>query len=254
VFHREPSLPDQLGCLKRLKAYYDLHRQPASFDAVTSLVVAASNGATEMVFANYGNWKQKDYDNPEQRVESILLPACDLAGVKGSITKTAPTGQGYGHKIRDVLGLGHLIKKQKGVLPPREGDYITVTLRNSPRRRERNSDVAAWTEFAKSVKEEVIVIEDWEDKPIHLHERMALYEGAKMNFHGNNGPAVLCMFSDAPYASIVKHDERTRKYWLEQGMHENQQWPWATNKQRIFWMTDTVENLKQAYAWAQTVF
>lgn len=137
-----------------------------------------------------------------------------------------------------------------------EGDYITITLRKS-RKSHRDSNAHAWDNFARTVKERVVVIPDYDVKKIHLHDRMALYEGAKMNFFASQGPAVLGYYSDAPYAVLNMHPtdgDRDKKYLDFEGLEKEFQWPWANSRQRIFWKPDISSNITEAYEWAQTTY
>ena len=212
-----------------------------------------------MAIRDNGSYPSKDYNDRQERIESIIKPACALAGMDHFFT-SEKVGEEYDHlagaTIRAWKKCGKF-EKLKGVKPPVPG-HITITLRKS--RREYRNSSAAWLEMAKAVPG-VVVIQDYAEKPLHLHDRMALYEGAKMNFFVANGPAVLCLYSDAPYAVVGMygndegaHASRDRKYLDFEGMKEGFQYPWANKNQRIFWTPDSLGNIEKAYAWARTHF
>jgi hypothetical protein len=66
----------------------------------------------------------------------------------------------------------------------------------------------------------------------------------------NNGPAMLCIVSDIPYA-ILKYANvggATNAEWLaSQGLPKGSQYPWANEGQRIFWGGDSYSEIWQAY-------
>lgn len=78
--------------------------------------------------------------------------------------------------------------------------------------------------------------------------RLALYEYAKVNVVGNNGPQELLKFSDAPYVAMGQAltpgwKDHFRKYF---GMEVGEQLPWARDDQRLVYEPDTFENMKRA--------
>lgn len=180
-----------------MRARYDLGDNVAGFDFFQWLVLAQALGATEIVF-DTRRWKTTKWREAavRKRFESILLPGPALAGLPCSIGKESDMRVG-GH-IRDLLMHclhGGTFQCLKSVLPAIRERY-TVTLRNTERWPERNGNEADWRAFAAEIGARVI--EDYDVKPISLHERMALYAGAEMNFFTNNGPAILCMLSEYP--------------------------------------------------------
>jgi hypothetical protein len=116
-----------------------------------------------------------------------------------------------------------------------------VTLRDYDRYKERNSG-PDWRRFAEEIG--AVVIEDFTRKPIHLHDRMALYAGAEMNFLTGNGPGSCLLYSDYPYTLF--NGRVNRAYHKEHGwLDENL--PWALPNQRTLWVMDTYENLRAAW-------
>lgn len=181
-----------------MKALYPLRRKIAGFDFFPWLVMQKHAGATEIVFDTRQPKTDKwPLDTVMRRFESILLPGPALLGLPCSIGTEGCADLAPYHQ-RDFLALsnsGIQWPRLKSVFPPHRVQY-TVTLRNTQRSAEKNSNEAAWREFAREIGAQVIP--DYEDSAIHLHERMAYYAGAKMNFFVRNGPGILCMLSDYP--------------------------------------------------------
>lgn len=181
-----------------MKALYQLSKKIAGFDFFPWLVMQAQAGATEIVF---------DTNNPKvdkwpmatvmRRFESILLPGPALLGLPCSLGTEGRTDLAPYHQ-RDLVRLsysGIQFPRLKTVWPAQRTRY-TVTLRKTERSPSRNSDEQAWRAFAQEIG--ALVIPDYDDEPIHLHERMAYYAGADMNFFVTNGPLILCALSEYP--------------------------------------------------------
>lgn len=240
-----PACPPRKGLTPTsIKACYDLASQPCSFDFATWLAVARTNGAQEVRFSVDGGFKSKDYGDPRERFESILKPLCELVGVPYSIGKKE--GHLFGHFISDLIGtykkFGRLEKygKYEG------GEYTTVTVRNSRKEYRNSSD--DWRKFAKEIG--ALVIPDYADVKIDLAERFRIYQNARLNLFVNNGPAMLCICSDIPYG-ILKYANKggaTNEEWLAgQGLPRGSQYPWANERQRIFWGGDSYSEIREAF-------
>lgn len=223
-------------------ARYDLSRYPASFNFLEFLVASKTLGADHVCFDHSAGLLSK-YPEVQRtnRILSILEPACELAGMTYSYGKPEGEFIDPGYHISAVLDAykknGYLAKL-KTVLPPKDEKY-TVTLRHLTRHPDRNSNREEWLRFAEKIG--AFVIEDYMDKPIHLHERMAYYAGAKMNFFVANGPVVMCLFSDYP---CVKFMARVNEKYLQQHGWWRNPLPWANENQHTLWCEDTRANLE----------
>lgn len=177
-----------------MKSCYALSRRIAGFDFFPWLLCQVAAGATEIVF-DVRNPKTDKFTREQvlRRFESILLPGVALAGLPFSMGADAHE-LAPGHQ-QDLLKYGATIPRLRSVLPPGKEKY-TVTLRETGRWPNRNSKDADWRAFAAEIGARVI--EDYEVEPLHLHERMALYAGARMNFFVTNGPVMLCFLSECP--------------------------------------------------------
>ncbi len=230
-------------------ALYNLADRPASFDFVTWCAIAKTYGADHVRFV-LGEWKPKNYKNPEKRFESIVEPACKLWGLPYSIGE--PTGEFFSHYLNKAVKAYH---QQGGIakipfhVEPR--DYITITLRKS-RTYQRNSNEGEWMKFAQRCKDRVVIIRDFDERPIFLEDRMHLYAHAKQNLMVINGPLTLCIHSDAPYISMrtigcANSGSTSPDYMKHIGITPGFQFPWANANQRLFYTDDTCENIEAAY-------
>jgi hypothetical protein len=136
---------------------------------------------------------------------------------------------------------GLQIPRLKSVLPPGKERY-TVTLRNFDRFPTRNSREADWRTFAAEIG--ALVIPDYEVEPIGLHERMALYAGAEMNFFVTNGPVMLCFLSEYPAMGFDVQNSPPK------GVEKFGQYPFLLPQHRQIWEPDTIENIRKHFeAW-----
>lgn len=228
-----------------MQAVYRFDRYPASFNFLEFLVAAKTYGATEIVLdVSHGHTLKYTLKETEQRVKSIVEPCCALAGLPFVYGKTAPgmidCGYHFAVPVKAWKDCGWLAKL-KSVKPSKVVQY-TVTLRNSTRQPRRNSNTTAWRRFAEEIGAKVF--EDWSDEPIHLHDRMAYYAGAEMNFFSNGGMSALGIFSDYPYTILM--NKAYNPYLDANGWKRGDQIPWALPNQTTVWEEDTYENLMHA--------
>jgi hypothetical protein len=144
---------------------------------------------------------------------------------------------------------------------------VTLTTRNQDTDPDRNTNQKAWGDFQTWLETEgyrPIVISDSNlalargrgYAELDPDLRLALYERAKMNLIGNNGPQELLKFSDAPYlafgqALTAGWREHFKKYFH---MEPGDQLPWARADQRLVYKADHFETLKeefQKWAWSK---
>jgi len=227
---------------------YDLSRELISFDFYGWLVRVKSLGATEITFDTSPQlvtpW------SPEvvrRRFESIIAPGPALLGL--------PSREGTDGERLGVgcSRLGHLVRAAKaGSLPrlrsvwPAGSARYTVTMRKTRKSPFRNSNEYAWRTFADEIG--ALVIEDYEVRPICIHERMALYAGAEMNFGVSNGPMVMCSLSPYPcmvFANGRGSDQREvmRKYGMPYGTNA----PWCGPDQFMLWDDDDLGTIRRRF-------
>lgn len=148
---------------------------------------------------------------------------------------------------------------------------VTITLRETGHSPARNSDTAEWVKFAGWLQdrgEKVVFVRDTAkalepfgdfatcpEASLDLADRLALYEGAKMNYFSENGPVTLAVFGTRPWVSFVDIQEddcpeagRTPFFWRELfDMGKGDQYPWAAPDQRIVWKEATFENMVESW-------
>lgn len=148
---------------------------------------------------------------------------------------------------------------------------VTITLREATHTPQRNSDIKAWTRFARHLQqngERVVFVRDtakaceplagFETCPMasmNIDARMALYANAKMNLFVSNGPATMTWFSDKPFLCFTPPEPESSDYepnkpsfWKQNmGVEVGNQYPWFKPNQRIVWQRDTYDAIKKAY-------
>ncbi len=225
-------------------ARFDLRHQQPTFDFFTWLCHVKTQGADEIVLQTrkVSDRLSRWTDIPE-RVESILKPGPALAGLpcrEGEDGEQGGTGQfaaflkNHGPKFK--------FPRLKSVLQPAQHRY-TVTLRKSAQKPWRNSDEVVWRSFAEEIG--AFVIEDYSVQPISLHERMALYAGAKMNFFVTSGPAQMLFFTDYPL--MMFGCNLAPKAFDRIGISNRGQVPWARDDQTMIWETPTRDVLRKHF-------
>lgn len=219
-------------------------------------------------------------DNAECRaiLENVGKPLMRLLGVKD----WRPSDRDCGYRFPYVTG--GLVKMHEAgyelpslTAPPdvralvraTYGDrpFVTVTLREARYFPDRNSDLEAWQQFARSCELPVVFVRDTAkaNEPMPGFEtdaraatdtlyRLALYEQAALNLSVATGPVTLLYHSRAPYLAFNQMKGEgfypaTAHFWETQCfLKEGDQWPWAIPTQRITWKNDTLENIQAEYA------
>lgn len=228
-----------------MKALYSLSNKIAGFDFFCWLVMQAQAGATEIVFdsskPSTGKWP---LEMVLRRIESILLPGPALLGLPCSIGKEGAQLAPY-HQA-DLVRLSYAgvkFPRLKSVLPPGLERY-TVTLRRTQRSEGRNSREADWMSFAREIGARVIP--DYDDVPIHLHDRMALYAGAEMNFFVTNGPVMLAFLSEYPAMGFCVNDSPMSGFGVPYG----EPYPFLLPQHRQIYESDELPAIQRHFeAW-----
>jgi hypothetical protein len=219
---------------------YDLSMQLVSFDFYGWLIEQVHCGASEVVFAT-GKYRPAKRVHPDEilrrRFESIIAPGPALMGLRsreGEDGERVGIGYKFPHWIR--FAREHkMFRRLRSVLPPGSARY-TVTIRQSEVDLWRNSNRVAWLRFADEIG--AYVIEDYDVSPMHLHQRMALYAGAEMNFGISGGPMWMCSLSEYPCMIFGLNKHRT--YFERCGMQHGETMPWCKGDQFTFWDADDI--------------
>lgn len=229
-------------------ATYRLSRHIPSFEFFNWLLMAKADGATEIVLDVRNPRAAKKHtsygiDNVMERFRTIVEPGSALAGLPcrvGTDPGIDPEGN-----ILDWCRAGRTFERLVSVRPPQPCGY-TVTIRDNRlgSARARDSNRAAWEAFADSIG--ALVIDDHSVRPIHLHDRVALYAGAAMNYGVCNGP--IHMLTQTPYpVSMWVNCEAAVNSQVRVGVAPGTNFPWMLDGQRLVWLPDTYDNLMREH-------
>ena len=153
-----------------------------------------------------------------------------------------------------------------------QAPVVTITLRNYGYVPERNSNLAAWCEFARRLdpgRFSVVFVPDTaqclaggvmglQDFPVSVEAamvlglRMALYERAYLNLGVNNGPMGLCWLNDQTrYITFKMLSEAaphtTPEYMEFLGFKVGESLPFATPWQQWVWEDDDLDVIERAF-------
>lgn len=230
-------------------ATYRLSECIPSFEFSNWLIMAKAEGASKIAFdlSNPKIRKKHTYFGPEnimRRFHSIVEPMPALAGLKHRMGNDRSSINPVSSQLLPWWISGRRFSRLQSIKPPVACDF-TVTIRdNRDGARGRDSRRDAWQRFAEEIG--AAVIDDYNNKPIHLHDRMALYAGAKMNFGVCNGPVHTISLTPYP-VSLWVNTESARNTMMRWGMQPDQSYPWMLENQRIIWQKDTLDNLLRAF-------
>lgn len=240
-----------------MRALYDLGSYLTSFNFFEWLLQAEANGATKVVF-DIRKMRSDKWLLPiaRRRFHSICEPGPALIGLPHEViderilggTRAQNLAKPGGAALVAFWKSGRRFKRLRSVKPAGNMRY-TVTLRKTQRAPGRDSDETVWRDFAEEIG--ALVIPDYETQPIHLHDRMALYAGAEMNFFVSNGPGLLCSFSE--YPCMLFNTKHARESLLGDGIDDGAQYPWMLPNQRAIWELATPESLRRHFGhWRTT--
>lgn len=153
-----------------------------------------------------------------------------------------------------------------------QSKIITITIRDSPFDPARNSDIKAWSSFARYLLEagySPVIIPDTDNAfcknlgfeginffsecAWNIGLRMALYETAYLNLFAPNGPVTLafvnprCSYiamNSTPKGAIISMDEEAYKKY---GHPIGENFKFANQRQRLCFETDTYENIRNEF-------
>ena len=240
-----------------MRALYDLGKYLSSFNFYEWLLQAEAKGASVVVFDIRGIRGDKwPVEVSRKRFWSICEPGPALIGLPREVfdagttegTKAREIAQPGGKPLVDFWRSGQRFRRLRSVKPPGRERY-TVTLRKTQRSPARDSDEQVWRDFAREIG--ALVIPDYDTQPIHLHDRMALYAGAEMNFFVSNGPGILCSMTE--YPCMMFNTCHARESLIGDGLADGAQYPWMLPNQLAIWELATSESLRRHfYHWRDT--
>ncbi len=144
---------------------------------------------------------------------------------------------------------------------------VIITLREAEYYKRRNSNIKAWTEFARLCGEDIIFLRDTAqaDTPLEGFEicpraskellfRAALYAHAKANLFVANGPWSLALHSKVPWLNfgswrpdIPTYRPGRKEWWDMLGVPVGSQCKWSSPYQRLIWKKDDLQNIIEAW-------
>jgi hypothetical protein len=263
-------------------AYYDLEKNPPSFDTVTFITWVESerrkrNESVEVRilpgpvggFRRDGVWPHDVQSRVNMR-DNVCAPICGLlpdTTVK-VLENREPVAQGsIGYNRMSIGSVFYADLLRQGLRPLRtesrpKTDTVTITLRECDHWPQRNSKVDEWVKAAKQIPN-CIVIRDTRiaNEPLEvatcpeasrsIRTRAELYRSSYCNFFVNNGPAWLCVALDAPMVMLRPATEGIERGYLYgraiyRDMGVTDQLPASPCYQRLVWEDDTADNILQA--------
>jgi len=230
-------------------ALYDmaLITRPSTYDFFNWLVHVKLLGATEITF-RVEPMRQSKWPIAEslKRFRNYIWPGVALADLPCRVANEGDykIGSVQLHLLtEDLVKTGKELPRLRSVLPPGHADY-TVTIRETFHNPHKNSDREMWLEFAAKIG--ATVIEDTTREAIGLHERVALYAGARMNFGVVNGPLAMLYYTAYPFA-ISCDPELTRKSFSGHAIEPGDQVPWFLPQQKLIWEKPTLEGMLREF-------
>ena len=225
-------------------ATYRLSKDIASFEFFNWLVMVKAGGATEIVF-DTANPKTNKFplDVTMERFRSIIEPGPALAGLPSRHGSDASSLSATASQLLPWVKSGNVFERLITVKPVAECS-CTVTIRDNSQAKARDSNRDAWERFAEEIG--ATVIDDYRIDPIHLHDRVALYAGAKMNFGVCNGPTHLITQTPYPVMMFV-NTESARRNTIRWGSQPGENLPWMLSNQRLIWQEDSFDNLRRIF-------
>jgi hypothetical protein len=224
-------------------ATYSLREDIASFNFFYWLVRAKAAGATEIAFHDERPKDSKwNHGTVLRRYHTILQPGCALAGLPyrtGALWRRFDASPHFTEFC--AWARSHEFERLRSVLPPGKERY-TITLRRTERAPRRNSNEPAWRAFAQEIGARVI--EDEEVEHIGLHERLALYAGAEMNFFVTNGPGALCQLTD--YPSMTFACWKSEGTFNKAGIFRGDGLPWK-GPHTLVWDDDDLDTIRREW-------
>jgi hypothetical protein len=204
-------------------------------------------------------------------LENVLRPMLSMIGAVETEDMGGRFKPFYG--LRDVTEAalaGESVPVFRSNVVNMDSGYVTITLRETTTWPHRNSNMDAWLRFGAYLKERgerVIYVRDTAKahEPIEgevtcpaasidLHQRVALYQGAKINLFQMNGPSAMALFMDRPWLAFTEpvpdghpYYPCTPGFWELMGIEQGGQYPWCTEDQRIVWSLDSYEAIVAAW-------
>jgi len=278
-------------------AFYDFSVSPFSYDFVSFLVAARGQGCKHVVFVPGKRMvRQPDGQMVEfqkctpaqqaERLDFILKPlsgeytVCETRDEarKFSLDGCFPYGYTFdkpvaAHTPAAVMRTGKFVplKAKQSAIDEVANDFsedlVTLTIRQSSIKPQRNSNIREWIKIANELASlglEPVFIPDSEHQETRFGEhrsckraatdvqyRLAMYDQSALNMGVNNGPLALCFYSQRPFLQFKPMTtgcfETSPEFWAKaNGVRPGTQPQWFAPHQRIVWADDTFEVMRKA--------
>jgi len=265
---------------------YDFNKDPVSFDFIPWLATAEmarrrENAAAPLNISFVAKpTRVMTPHDCEPFIDNVIKPAAALFGAVENLvpqkvrhpffTGLRDVGRAYdkGEEVPQIVVPQEAADAMRDALQGRRP--VTITLRESERHPQRNSNLDEWYRLAMWLcqrGEDVIFVRDTAkaretiagfaicpEASTHLHTRAALYSQAKANLFVQNGPFALAVHTQVPwllFADIGEHSveecHQPGNWQMVMPTGEDGQLPWATHQQRIVYAPDTFESMSTAY-------
>ncbi len=229
-------------------ALYDMRTRPTTYDFFNWLVHVKLLGATDIAFRvepmNQGKWPIAE---SLKRFRNYIWPGPALADLPCKMSNEGDDKIGSVQLhvlLEDLQKSGKELPRLHSVLPKHSAAQYTVTIRETFHNPHKNSDRDMWLVFAAKINAKVI--EDTTREPIDLHERIAYYAGAKMNYGVVNGPLALLYYTPYPFA-ISCDPQATKKSFGGHNIRPGDQVPWFLPTQKLIWEKPTLEGMLREF-------
>ena len=247
---------------KRWRLHNILLPSCALLPVSVGLTVCASRGHAEALEGTLqGPVFPDDYSVRRPRADFMLSGIVAATALGEAIPKFRATAQAVAY-VRHWLG-----QHAQGRKP------VTITLREATHIPARNSNLQAWTDFARRLDPATwlpVFVRDTERAfdppppsldglllcpfaPVNLDLRVALYEESWLNLMVPNGPGVICWLSERIRLLMFKmltpeSDNANAFFVASQGLKIGGQAPFATPYQRMVWEPDTLEVIDREFS------
>lgn len=283
-------------------ALVEMARRRHACDAVKFVVVPGAKEGFRDDDVAYSN------ENKQWRVRNIVVPGCWLFDRSASVTVCGtreeaaaieaatqgpifPVGYTTGAPVGDYLwsGVSAALACGEHVPNARPSDEaskivrdwlaeradgrrpVSITLRESAHAPIRNSNRAAWLDFAQSLDEKLyfpVIVPDteqcfsagndtiadltfWSAPSLNLDIRLALYEQCWLNMMVTNGPGVLCWLNASVrfvmFKMLSDWSNTSSAYYASLGIHVGKQLVHTGPFQRLVWEPDDPDTIQSEF-------